>query len=254
MHGTMMTDKKIFYDQEFYHQRNANTIYAARRILDISLSKIPNISSAIDVGCGVGTWLSVLAEKGVAVHGIDGPWVPLQLLQIPQQCFQPIDLEQAFLSDAAPIPVAKADFLITLEVAEHIPPTLADQFIKFIASKADYILFSAAIPGQTGNGHVNEQWPSYWSKKFENYNFKMIDIIRNRIWRDKKIPFWYRQNCFLVAKNNATIESFPSSTLNVSSGAADIVHPEQLFMYTSEKPSEAGKSIFSKIKRNLLNK
>ena len=53
------------YNFEFYKHRNQNTLYSAKKILDIVLSTIPpqNISSALDFGCGVGTWLSVLRER-----------------------------------------------------------------------------------------------------------------------------------------------------------------------------------------------
>ena len=72
--------------------------------------------------------------------------------------------------------LSKYNFSISLEVAEHISQNLAYRFIEFLTKKSDYILFSAAIPGQTGDGHVNEQWPSYWAEKFDHY-FELFDVI-----------------------------------------------------------------------------
>ena len=41
------------------------------------------------------------------------------------------------------------------------------QLVATITKHGDAVLFSAAIPGQGGQDHLNEQWPEYWQKKFE---------------------------------------------------------------------------------------
>jgi 2-polyprenyl-3-methyl-5-hydroxy-6-metoxy-1,4-benzoquinol methylase len=63
---------------------------------------------------------------------------------------QPLDLEKEF------------DLVVSLEVAEHLPASAADQFVNTLVKHGKKILFSAAIPGQGGQDHLNEQWPDYW--------------------------------------------------------------------------------------------
>ena len=55
------------------------------------------------------------------------------------------------------------DLVLSLETAEHLPPTSAATFVSTLTSLGDVVLFSAAVPGQawTKNVHVNEQWPEY---------------------------------------------------------------------------------------------
>ena len=62
------------------------------------------------------------------------------------------------------------------------------------------ILFSAAVPGQGGYHHINEQPHEYWHNKFAEKGFKMYDIIRPLIQYNKKLPFWYRNNIFIYER------------------------------------------------------
>ena len=115
--------------------------------------------------------------------------------------------------------------MISLEVAEHITEQHSERFIEFITSHCDQALFSAAIPNQTGNGHVNEQWPTFWAKLFKKYGFIMLDTIRKQIWGNTRIPFWYRQNCFLVKRSGLDIQYSDEVC-----PASNLVHPEQFHL------------------------
>lgn len=71
------------YNENFYKNRHTDTLYSAKKILGIVKSIIPQqqISSVLDFGCGIGTWLSILKNKNCKITGIDGPWVPKQYLE-----------------------------------------------------------------------------------------------------------------------------------------------------------------------------
>ena len=213
------------YGDAFFKNRHQKTVYSAETILGNVLQEIPEVNSAVDFGCGVGTWLSVLNDQGVTtVQGYDGFWVNTELLEIPAQCFTQVNLEESVALDR------RFDLAISLEVAEHLQPGAADTFVETLTSAADFVLFSAAIPAQGGNQHVNEQWQQYWCDLFEKREYQAVDLLRTRIWNDNKIPIWYRQNILLFVqqermselKSNAPAETgFPVS----------VVHPE---MYQSK--------------------
>ena len=186
--------KNSGYDTEFYKDRHARSADAARRVLDIVSRFHPGMRSAVDVGCGVGTWLSVLQERGVLdVTGYDGDWVDSTLLEIDRIRFQPRDL-----SKPLPVPAERFDLAISLEVAEHLHAEHATTFVESLANQSDFILFSAAIPHQGGTHHVNEQWPDYWLELFAEHNYIGLDVIRPEIAGDPAIDFWYRQNTLLI--------------------------------------------------------
>src|SRR5690606_16087480 len=111
--------------------------------------------SVVDVGCGLGTFLRAFKDLGVKdVYGLDGPWVRRDLLYkyIEEGEFEEADLEK-------PIEVTRRfDLAISLEVAEHLSEARADGFVADLGKLSDNILFSAAIPGQGGDHHINEQW------------------------------------------------------------------------------------------------
>jgi len=62
------------------------------------------------------------------------------------------------------------------------------------------VLFGAAIDGQGGTNHINEQPQSYWTNLFEEEGYVCIDVLRQSLWNDKRVKWWYVQNTYLYVK------------------------------------------------------
>lgn len=107
----------------------------------------------IDVGCGPGIYVKALRDLGHDVIGIDPD----------KRC--PEIIKSMFDEDG------QYDLAICLEVAEHIDESLADNVVKKLTELAPIVIFSAAVPGQGGHGHINCQPKEYWERKFGNWNF-----------------------------------------------------------------------------------
>jgi hypothetical protein len=122
--------------------------------------------------------------------------------------------------------VGRFDLAVCLEVAEHLPASSAEAFVKFLTGLAPVVLFSAAIPGQGGTNHINEQFLSYWVKLFSQSGYHPLDVIRPIIWNDERVPFWYRQNIILFA--NDSDETWSGLLKKVTMGS-DIEFMERLF-------------------------
>src|SRR6185295_2140887 len=119
--------------------------------------KLFHPSSVLDVGCGLGHFLKVFIDSGINdVTGVEGPWLDNSKLVIDNELIQIKDLEEPFDLER------KFDIALCLEVAEHISEHAAEQFIKTLTVHSDVIIFSAAIPEQGGQNHINEQWIEYW--------------------------------------------------------------------------------------------
>ncbi|UJP64173.1 methyltransferase domain-containing protein [Mongoliitalea daihaiensis] len=198
---------------KYIHQETVHNTIAA----EIIVPKIMNLlkpKSVLDVGCGIGTWLNVFSKQGVKEFlGLDGDYVDKELLYkyINPSQFKSIDLEKPFNLKK------EFDLVISLEVAEHLKESSADIFIESISKHSNNIIFSAAIPWQGGQNHLNEQWPNYWEAKFKKFGFKIFDLIRPEIWNNEKIEFWYKQNIFLFSKNNFS---------EVSNPCLPLIHPD----------------------------
>lgn len=212
------------YSRGFHQERHQRTLAAAERILGLLFEGIPSPKSAIDIGCGVGTWLSLLRAQGVEnLKGVDGDWVDSDLLEIPESCFTTKDL-------AAIAPEQfqeRYDLAISLEVAEHLPEQSAGRLIASLVQLSDFVLFSAAIPGQGGTNHLNEQWQSYWAELFAAHDYVALDLIRPYIWQSDDIPWWYRQNILVYCARSRTNE-LPARATQMPDSATlplDVVHP-----------------------------
>lgn len=182
-------------------------------------------ASIVDFGCGTGEWLSLFKECGTsAVRGYDGDYVNKELLAISKDEFVPWDLTKK-------IPVDRQyDMAISLEVAEHLAEEYADSFVANITSFSDIVLFSAAIPGQGGDGHVNEQWPSYWKEKFEANGFVCCDCLREYFWNIEELDYYYKQNVVLYVRSSKQeiIRKLSGIKKNI---LLDIVHPIAYLKY-----------------------
>jgi len=158
--------------------------------------------SIVDVGCGTGTWLSVAKKINICdVLGLDGDYAKDHLLIKPDE-FKATDISKGFLLDK------KYDLAICLEVGEHISTKKSSVLVDSLTKAAEVIIFSAAIPGQGGTHHINEQWPDFWQKLFQNKDFVRVDFIRPMIYNNPDVEWWYRQNIFLYI-HEKVLKKFP---------------------------------------------
>jgi SAM-dependent methyltransferase len=177
--------------------------------------------SIVDVGCGVGTWLAAARDLGVSeVFGVDGDYIDRSMLRIPAERFHPVDLTRPFRLDRT------FDLALSLEVGEHLPNASANGYVESLTRLAPVVLFSAAIPKQTGEHHINEQWQTWWVDRFCQFGFVALDCIRRRIWEDSAVEWWYAQNTLLMVR-----EDYLRSSLRLqeewatNSTVYAIVHP-----------------------------
>jgi SAM-dependent methyltransferase len=202
---------KDAYTAAFFDELARGTMESARAVVPL-VNELLRPASVLDVGCGTGTWLAEWRRAGVSdLLGIDGDYVDRTVLQMSSDRFEPADLEQPFSLGR------KFDLVQTLEVAEHLDEASANTFVESLARHGEAVLFSAAIPGQGGTHHVNEQWPSYWAEKFARAGYTAYDVIRPQIWTDPRIAVWYRQNILLFTRGRA----FDGAVTRL-----DVVHPE----------------------------
>jgi hypothetical protein len=158
------------------------------------LNDLFDFERVIDVGCGEGWWGSELASRGRAeAVGVETENVPQPAPHVTRHQFD-------LTVPGVLAPLGAFDLAICLEVAEHLPESAADTLIDSLCAAATTVIFSAAIPGQGGHGHVNEQWPAYWVRKFEERGYEVSGDLRWHVWGNDQVEPWYQQN-MLVAMN-----------------------------------------------------
>lgn len=214
------------YTDDFYTTYRDGSRRSAQEIIPLVLA-LTRPQRVVDVGCGVGTWLSVVSEHGVAdVLGIDGDYVNRQLLMIPAERFLPLDLKQ-------PVRVAdQFDLVISLEVAEHLPVECAEIFVESLTRLGPAVLFSAAIPHQAGADHVNEQWQDYWARHFAARGYLPVDCVRPQVWDNRDVNVEYAQNTLLYATREyiASRPALERHFERTDSTQLALVHPRQYLL------------------------
>lgn len=181
--------------EKYIHSEAVHNLSDPQEIVP-EIIKLLQPDSVVDIGCGLGTFLHCFKNEGVKeILGIDGPWVNKKMLfrHLDESEFLEKNLESEFTLSK------KYDLVVSLEVAEHVSIKAADIFIKNLINAGNVILFSAAIPNQGGQNHINEQWLTYWEEKFLKHNYVIHDVIRPLFWDNPKIFWWYKQNMVLVA-------------------------------------------------------
>jgi SAM-dependent methyltransferase len=203
------------YDDRFFASQRGGSASAAAIVVPWLVETFKP-TRVVDVGCGVGTWSAEFLNQGVPdVLGIDGAHVNMSMLGIPPEKFRALDLADPTLTNIS----ERFDVSICLEVAEHLPPSRSESFVRFVTSLAP-IAFGAAIPGQPGVDHINPRWQSEWARMFSNCGFRALDILRPRFW-SSGIDYWYAQNTIVYVSEHLDLKLDCTAEL----GMIDLAHP-----------------------------
>jgi hypothetical protein len=166
--------------------------------------------------------LSLLTVRSV---GVDGDYVDRSQLRIPDDRFLVHDLTKSLVLDRT------FDLAVCLEVAEHLPVSRADSFVADLTRASSCVLFSAAIPGPTGTGHIHPQYMPYWVDLVQAHGYEAIDPIRPQIWGDNSVEWFYQQDTviFVARKHPLLSKGYPKPQT--------MVHPHLYKEVLHMKPS-----------------
>ena len=192
-----MRDASAAYTGTYYDAIVEGAARSASVIVPL-VAPMVRARSVVDVGCGTGAWLAEFVRQGAErILGIDGEYVDRSRLLIPADRFVSADLAGDWRVRE------RFDLAVCLEVAEHVGPACSAGLVDKLVELAPVVMFSAAIPYQGGEGHVNERWPTFWYDLFEERGYKLVDAVRKRVWSDRRVEPWYQQNVVLYASRGA---------------------------------------------------
>jgi hypothetical protein len=193
-------------------------ITSAYAVMPIVLATtLPPPETVLDVGCGEGHWLDATAEGleswGADRHELVGADLPTvrpehHPSEMPRWHFTSWDAE---LGMELPEPLGGDYWGLTLclETAEHLTPEAGRWLVRELCRVSELVVWSAAIPGQGGDGHVNEQWPSYWAEAFDSQAWHLEDPWRSTLWGASDVEPWYQQNLLLAAPGRTDRGAWP---------------------------------------------
>lgn len=90
--------------------------------------------------------------------------------------------------------LSKYDWVVSIEVAEHIPPQFESIYLDNLVRHANEgVILSWAHPGQTGHSHVNNRPAKYIKKEMKLRGFSYDGTITNRLRRSAYAD-WIKAN------------------------------------------------------------
>lgn len=162
--------------------------------LTTQIAKIYSPIKAADIGCGNGTYCKALkAFSWPIVHGYEGT---------------PNIKELNIYDDIMVIDLTKRrwvemnyDFVLCLEVGEHIPKQFEQIFVDNLCeyTHKDLVL-SWAVPGQGGTGHFNEQPNIYVALEIRKRGFK-LEKEKTLMLRRAASLRWLRQTLMVFSRS-----------------------------------------------------
>ena len=230
--------QKYLYSKKFYSSVDSRATDAADKVFEI-LKKYMHLRTLVDLGCGGGTWILRALDAGVdhvigidlsdSIDLIEGNETSNSFLENGRMVLIRRDLVHDSVS-----PIPKADAVICLEVAEHLPSNISDQIVDLLCESSICVVFSAAQPGQGGTYHINEQPLDYWARKFAERGYIPFDIFRTILLGSSHIPRYYANNLLLFVKVDSAREDL--SILNMGElNHFQIVNENDLSRLTSSE-------------------
>ena len=205
----------MLYDRRFYDAIRPGVQSSAAVVVPLLVERYEP-QHVIDVGCGEGWWGYEFTKHGCTVTGVDGSHI-VGHCEVPM-----VAADLAKVGSLTPFAASGPfDMAVCLEVAEHLPPERAESFVDELCALAPVVVFSAAIPGQTGAGHVNCQWQTWWAAKFQDRCRLTSRDISRATWTDDAVEPWYRQNLFVAVVDGITT----GKSWFDYSPVIDVVHP-----------------------------
>ena len=174
--------------------RDKNAYHITDETLAQALSKLLAGKKVASFGDGPGYYKDLLLKYGevASYDAFDGaPFVEEQTDSIVK-----------FLDLSAPIyHLDKYDWIVCLEVAEHIPNKFESIFIDNLVRHAkEGIVLSWSKVGQIGHGHVNNRDFDYVKSKLEEKGFKH-DSQNSELLKTQSSLLWFKSNINVYVKS-----------------------------------------------------
>ena len=200
---TQVTVKSASH-QEIYDKRYNDFLEAAASKstgpMAATIKRIFKPNSVIDVGCGTGALLAQLKQNGFKLRGLEYSDAGIASCRERGLHVEKFDLESEEAIEGS------WDLTVSFEVAEHLPESMADNYVRVITQFSPVVIMSAATVGQGGKDHVNEQPHEYWIAKMRRRSFDYDEETSHQVraeWAENGVAPWYVNNAMIFRRRMA---------------------------------------------------
>ena len=141
----------------------------------------------VDLGCGLGKYVKHFTAKGIDTFGYDGN----------RFCRHVANCHVHNLINPL---TCRRDWVMCLEVGEHMPPEYAEQLVDTIVANSKVgAIVSWAIPGQGGRAHVNEL-PNKDVVAMMEARGMLYDTVVSASLRDASSLRWFKNTVMVFVR------------------------------------------------------
>lgn len=172
-----------------------------------------NIKSLVDLGCGIGSIIEGSLYEHIEVLGIEQNYFTAKKYMIGKVMSSIIkrDITKSINLDK------QYDCVISLEVAEHLPESSENVFIKnLVDSSSRLLIITAAGPGQRDPRHINLKPKQYWIDLIVSKNMVYLseEVEKTKkIWKEKGVPKYMQNNLMIFQKKDIMIIAYPDDEI-----------------------------------------
>ena len=162
----------------------------------VTFFKSKDVKSVLDLGAGPGLYSETLSKNGILASCYDGN-PDTQTLSKGKCAIADLTFDLNF---------SKHDWVLSLEVGEHLPKEYEDIFFGNIIRNSKHgIVLSWAVPGQGGDGHVNLQSNNYVKSKMASLGY-FNNIEAENIFREASTLSWFKNTIMVFEPLKEEIE------------------------------------------------
>ena len=179
--GRMRKKSEGIWDAEYAKTNHSTDSSLALAMLDF----FPKNEFMWDIGCGLGDYCTIFDYHGYEIIGVEGtPGI--------QEIGNFHTIYEADLT--SPGNKFAPRNAICLEVGEHIEPDREKDFLRNLSKMtSDRLVLSWAVPGQGGQGHVNELSNNEVIRKMFEFGF-YLDLETTLRLREEASFWWFKQS------------------------------------------------------------
>jgi GT2 family glycosyltransferase len=211
----------------------ATNHYNSDELANALVEFIPKKDLVIDLGCGNGYYCNFLENRGYTVIAVEGT-KDIEKVSLYKPIFR-WNLTQDLILPGLP----EDTTVLSLEVAEHIDPAFENVFFNNITKHATRVIMSWGVPGQGGDGHVNERPNDYVINRMRERGFlfdrKITEKLRLSVFNSKL--WWFKNTLMVFEKVSVTVviptrdryfTTLPQCILSI---ANQTYKPEKIIIY-----------------------
>jgi len=202
--GRQMAEHKLedIYTADWFERVERMERHSAVCMADIIFRHLQP-GTVLDLGCGPAAHANALAEKGCEVTTVDGVQHAARFVRPPARFVladlcQPLNLRVKF------------DAVLCLEVAEHLPESAEDILCQTLARHTgNWLVFTAAPPGQKGRFHINLKPMQHWMSKLSTAGLSHQPEMTadwQKLWRGMAVMDYFIDNLMIFSAAKASVE------------------------------------------------